>query len=219
MDDGMSGPRVVIVDDHPAIVEGVRGWCLAADPPIDVVDSGPRPAVALAGPGAADDVVVVFDLCFDGLPDLVSLRRLVDGGRRVVVYSQEERPETVLRCIELGAATYLTKVEGSEHLVPAIQAVAAGGGYTGPVLGGVLAGDRRPDRPVLSDREREVLLAWFECESKTLVAQRFHLSVKTVDTYIERVRAKYADAGRPATSKAALVARALQDGLVDLTQL
>ncbi|MFR9806119.1 hypothetical protein ACL02T_28100 [Pseudonocardia sp. RS010] len=50
------------------------------------------------------------------------------------------------------------------------------------------------------------------------MAQRFHLSVKTVDTYIGRVRIEYADAGRPATTKAALVARALQDGLIDLTE-
>lgn len=217
--DGGTAARVVIVDDHPAIVGGVAGWCAAAEPPITVVDSGSRPAVAWAGPGAADDVVVVFDLCFDGQPDLTALRRLVDHGRRVVVYSQEERPDTVLRCVELGAATYLTKAEGAEHLVPAIEAVAAGGTYTGPVLGGVLAGDRRPGCPELSDREREVLLAWFECESKTLVARRLHLSVKTVDTYLGRVRAKYAGAGRPAPSKAALVARALQDGLVDLAEL
>jgi DNA-binding CsgD family transcriptional regulator len=72
---------------------------------------------------------------------------------------------------------------------------------------------------VLSEREREVLLAWFESDSKQLVAQRFHLSAKTVDTYINRVRIKYADVGRPATTKAALVARALQDGLIDLAGL
>jgi DNA-binding CsgD family transcriptional regulator len=51
------------------------------------------------------------------------------------------------------------------------------------------------------------------------VARKLHLSVKTVDTYIERVRMKYADTGRPATSKSALMIRALQDGIVDLTEL
>lgn len=51
------------------------------------------------------------------------------------------------------------------------------------------------------------------------MAHRLHLSVKAVDTYIARVRVKYADAGRPASSKAALVARALQDGLVELGEL
>ncbi|MGH4009309.1 MAG: hypothetical protein ACRDTH_14350 [Pseudonocardiaceae bacterium] len=64
-----------------------------------------------------------------------------------------------------------------------------------------------------------MLLAWLESDSKNLVAQRFHLSTNTVDTHINRVRVKYADAGRPATTKAALVARALQDGLIDLAEL
>lgn len=212
------GPTVVIVDDHPAIVDGVRGWCAAARPVITVVDSGQRPSVAMAGPGRSADVVV-FDLLYDGQPDFGALRRLVTEGRKVVVYSQEESADTVLRCVEIGVATYLTKVEGDEHLVPAIHAVAAGGTYTGPVLSGVLAGDRRPGRPVLSEREREVLIAWFECESKSLVARKLHLSVSTVDTYIERVRMKYADTGRPATSKSALMVRALQDGIVDINEL
>lgn len=212
------GPTVVIVDDHPAIIDGVRGWCVAADPPITVVASGKRAAVAFAGPGRTADVVV-FDLLYDGQPDFASLRRLVAEGRRIIVYSQDDSADMVLRCVDIGVATYLTKVEGDEHLVPAVHAIAAGGTYTGPMLSGVLAGDRRPDRPVLSDREREVLIAWFECESKQLVATKLHLSVKTVDTYIERVRMKYADTGRPATSKSALMVRALQDGIVDLTEL
>jgi DNA-binding CsgD family transcriptional regulator len=64
-----------------------------------------------------------------------------------------------------------------------------------------------------------LLLAWFESDSKNLVAARFGLSVKTVETYIGRLRIKYAEVGRLATTKAALVARALQDGLVDLSEL
>lgn len=137
----------------------------------------------------------------------------------MVVYSQHADSDTLMRCIEIGAATYLTKVEGPEHLIAAIRAVADDLPYTPPMLSGAMAADRRPDRPVLSEREREVLLAWFESDSKNLVARRFHLSTSTVDTYINHVRVKYADAGRPATTKAALVARALQDGLVDLAGL
>lgn len=148
----------VIVDDHPAIVEGVRGWCAAADPPIRVVDAGDRPSVAMTGPGADADVVV-FDLFLGPNPEYAALRTLLARGRRVVVYSQDETPEAVLRCVEMGAVTYLAKSEGSEHLVAAVHAAARGHTYTGPMLGGVLAGDRRPGRPELSAREREVLLA------------------------------------------------------------
>ena len=215
----MEPVSIVIVDDHPAIVDGVRAWCAAADPPITVVAWGHEPAVAVSGAGAAADVVL-FDLQLEtGVLAFDAVGRLVAGGRRVVVYSQAADDATVLRCLETGVSTYLTKAEGREHLIPAVHAAAQDLPYVSPALGGVMAGDRRADRPVLSDREREVLLAWFESDSKNLVAARFGLSVKTIDTYIARVRIKYADVGRPASTKAALVARALQDGLVDLSDL
>lgn len=215
----VSATRIVIVDDHPAIVAGVSAWCGAADPPIEVVDAGPRLAVAVTGPGRDADVVV-FDLQLGaGAPAWRELQHLVDDGRRVVVYSQHADTATALHCLDVGAATYLTKAEGADHLVPAIHAVAADRPYTPPALGGAMATDRGAGRPELSDRERSVLLAWFESDSKQLVAKRLHLSVSTVDTYIERVRVKYAGAGRPAGSKAVLVARALQDGLLGLDDL
>ena len=215
----MDPVSIVIVDDHPAIVDGVRAWCAAADPPIVVVGSGDQPAVATTGDGAAADVVL-FDLQLEtGVLSFHTVAQLVAAGRRVVVYSQAVDDATVLRCLELGVSSYLAKAEGREHLIPALHAAAHDLPYVSPALGGVMAGDRRADRPLLSDREREVLLAWFESDSKNLVARRFGLSAKTIDTYIARVRIKYAEVGRPASTKAALVARALQDGLVDLDNL
>ncbi|ASF06167.1 MULTISPECIES: response regulator transcription factor [Nocardia] len=71
----------------------------------------------------------------------------------------------------------------------------------------------------LSAREREVLVTWVLCDSKTDVAQRLYLSLGTVNTHITRIRAKYAAVGRTANTKAALVVRALQDGLIDLDEL
>lgn len=79
--------------------------------------------------------------------------------------------------------------------------------------------DTRHTRPALSPREREVLLAWFQTESKTLVGQRLYITTSTVNTHLERIRTKYAQAGRPAPTKAALVARAIQDGLITADEL
>ena len=76
-----------------------------------------------------------------------------------------------------------------------------------------------PVRPMLARREKEVLIAWIHDDSKERVARRLHISTTTVRTLLQRVRAKYAAAGRPASTKAALVARALQDGLVKIDDL
>ncbi|OZE90529.1 LuxR family transcriptional regulator [Rhodococcoides fascians] len=79
--------------------------------------------------------------------------------------------------------------------------------------------DKLPTRPGLTDREIEVLLCWIRLDSKTDVARALFLSLGTVNTHLTRIRAKYTSVGRSAPTKAALVARALQDGLVDISEL
>lgn len=74
-------------------------------------------------------------------------------------------------------------------------------------------------RPQLSAREVEVLLRWLRCDSKNTVAADLYLSIGTVNTHLARVRAKYRQVGRGAPTKAALVARAVQDGLISLDEL
>ena len=64
-----------------------------------------------------------------------------------------------------------------------------------------------------------MLKAWFQTESKDIVAKRLHLAPTTVRTHLQRVRAKYAAAGRPAATKAQLVARAVQDGILSVEDL
>lgn len=70
--------------------------------------------------------------------------------------------------------------------------------------------------PPLSAREVEVMIAWFASDSKTEAARSVHISVGTINTHLTRIRHKYSAVGRPAPTKAALFARALQDGLTKL---
>ncbi|MDN5757437.1 MAG: LuxR C-terminal-related transcriptional regulator [Tomitella sp.] len=70
--------------------------------------------------------------------------------------------------------------------------------------------------PSLSAREVEVLIEWFRSDSKSDAAARLFISLGTLNTHLARVRTKYARVGRTAPTKAALVVRALQDGLVAL---
>ncbi|MEV5650983.1 helix-turn-helix transcriptional regulator [Nocardia sp. NPDC052254] len=73
--------------------------------------------------------------------------------------------------------------------------------------------------PSLSAREVEVLLAWILSDTKAEVCRRLYISPGTVNTHLARIREKYSRAGRPATTKAALLARALQDGHIGLDEI
>ncbi len=73
-------------------------------------------------------------------------------------------------------------------------------------------------KPALSAREIEVMLAWFASDSKTVAARSVYISVGTINTHITRIRQKYAAVGRNAPTKAALFARALQDGHTHLSE-
>ncbi|MEO9328601.1 helix-turn-helix transcriptional regulator [Gordonia aurantiaca] len=74
-------------------------------------------------------------------------------------------------------------------------------------------------KPNLTAREVEVLRTWMLVDSKPAVAQELYISLGTVNTHLTRIRAKYAEIGRPAPTKASLVARAIQDGIMSLDEL
>jgi DNA-binding NarL/FixJ family response regulator len=210
---------VTVIDDHPAIRAGVQHWYSTADPPIEVLAVGDSPNAAWTPPGDAARVIV-FDLQLGPRGQaLADLRRLVDAGRQVIVYTMCDDERTALNCLDLGAHTVLTKAEGEQHLVGATIAAAENRPYTPPALAGAFGADSRSDRPQLSAREVDVLIEWFQCESKELVARKLGVSSRTVSTYLERVRIKYANVGREATTKAALIVRAIEDGLVGVDEL
>ncbi|WP_308010153.1 response regulator transcription factor [Mycolicibacterium fortuitum] len=94
----------------------------------------------------------------------------------------------------------------------------AAGSVRGPA-DGRSAGTGPTGRVQLSDREREILVTWLKTDSKTAVAQRLYLTPSTVRTYLQRIREKYDRVGRPARTKAALAARAIQDGYIRLDEL
>ncbi|MFE2033251.1 DNA-binding response regulator [Streptomyces scopuliridis] len=212
---------VALIDDHPVVLAGIESWYAASERPITVTAKGPDLPVAMSGPGRAADVVVL-DLQLShshGVPAYPELKQLVAQERQVIIYTMQESQETALTCLDLGAFTYLTKAEGERHLMAATLAAADCRPYTPPALAGAFGSDARKGRPALTPREVEVLLEWFQSESKAMVGESLGISVRTVNTYLERVRIKYANAGRPATTKANLVARAIQDGLTSLDEL
>jgi DNA-binding NarL/FixJ family response regulator len=218
---GLPGIAVAVVDDHAAIHEAVRSWCLNSTPPIKhVADYLSAEQFMTEHPNKAAVDVVVFDLELQSRrPDFSGLEKVVDVGHRVVVYSHLPTDEIILRCLEIGAVTYLVKSEGRTHLVAAVRAACTNEPYIGPRMAGAMLKDQSTGRPNLAPREQEVLIAWFQTESKDLVATKLQIAPTTVRTHLQRVRAKYAAVGRPASTKSALVARAIQDGIIVVDDL
>jgi DNA-binding NarL/FixJ family response regulator len=213
---------IAVIDDHDVIHAGIAMWCREADPPIDIAGHYLCAEAFLSDhpPGATDVDVVVVDLELKSRHvDISGVEKVMMAGHRVVVFSHIEADEIILKCLDRGAASYVVKTESKDHLIDAIRAAYSDIPYVAPGMAGAMFNDRTFGRPNLPAREEEVLIAWFQTESKDLVAEKLHIAPSTVRTHLQRVRAKYAAIGRPAPTKAALVARAVQDGIINLDDL
>jgi DNA-binding NarL/FixJ family response regulator len=213
---------VALIDDHDVIHAGIAAWFTQADPPIKLAGSYFFPESFLRDHprGSTDVDVVVADLeLMSRHLEFSDLESLLAAGHRVIVFSHIETDEIILKCLDLGAVSYVAKSEGKNHLTNAIWAARSDLPYVAPRMAGAMVRDRNLGRPNLPAREKEVLMAWFQTDSKDLVADKLRIAPSTVRTHLQRVRAKYAAVGRPATTKAALVARAIQDGIVNVDDL
>ncbi|MEV7801540.1 response regulator transcription factor [Microbispora sp. NPDC088329] len=208
---------VAIVDDHPVVVEGVRSW-IERDEERRVAVIEIAATVEDLSRGLNADVILLDLRLREGMAiDLIP--GLADAGHRVIAFSSSTDNETIRAAMDAGACEYVCKDEGQDHLIEAIVAVASDRPYVTPSHAKVVLDDRRPDRPELSAREQQALLLWFQGMSKASVAARMAISENTVRQYIGRVRLKYLKMGRPAPTKTTMLARAIQDGLIQPSEI
>jgi DNA-binding CsgD family transcriptional regulator len=120
----------------------------------------------------------------------------------------------ILKVLDAGVCAFVTKDEGSEHLVDAVLAAAENRPHVTRSPAKAILADRSSGRPALSAQERQALLLWFQGMAKSSVARRMSITENTVRQYINRARMKYAAVSRPAPSKDALLARAIEDGII-----
>ncbi|APU16741.1 MULTISPECIES: helix-turn-helix transcriptional regulator [Actinoalloteichus] len=197
---------VVIIHDEPAITAGFAAWYQLASPAISVVAGGPDPSVAWTGPGLSAEVVLFGLQHGEPTARAAEVRRLAQAGRRVLLHAGTwpwaETDSASVRCLprrvtrgQLVSATRLAARGGTTSQLPVVAI------------------------PALSPREVDVLRTWLRCRSKSSVATELQLSARTVSSYLERIRFKYEHAGRPASTKTDLLARALQDGLISLAEI
>jgi two-component system, NarL family, nitrate/nitrite response regulator NarL len=203
-----------IVEDHPVVTEGVASW-IRSDPGqrVRLVQTARDLSGLRTAPGPPAEVVIL-DLELSGELVTRQIPGLVSAGYRVVAFSGHSDPAIVMETLDSGAHAYVSKEEGRDHLVEAVLAAAADRPYVTRSQAKAILADQRPARPALSQQEQQALLLWFQGMSKASVGRRMSITENTVRQYINRARMKYAATGRPAPSKDALLARAIEDEII-----
>jgi DNA-binding NarL/FixJ family response regulator len=201
----MTGPRVVLVDDHRMFRTGVRAELAdagaATDTPIDIVGEADDVESAVRVITATRPDVVVLDVHLPGGNGQEVVRRCAAAGleTRFLALSVSDAAEDVIAVIRAGARGYVTKSITGPELAAAVQRVADGDAVFSPRLAGFVldAFAGSPDTPVvdeeldrLSQREREVLRLIARGYAYKEVARELFISVKTVETHVSAVLRK-----------------------------
>ncbi len=194
-----SNLRVLLVDDHPFVLDGVR-LRLEATGEMTVVGeaSNVEDAIVLAAQRRPD--LVVSDIHMPDANGLQLATRFAERfpSIRVVALSMHKDPEYVRRAFALGVAAYVLKEAPAHELVTAIRTVAAGGTYLNTELQAYLQTDEPlpSSRRTLTPKEVTVLKLVAEGYSNKEIAERLGTSVRTVETHRLHVRRKLQVGGR-----------------------
>ena len=190
----MTAIRVLLVDDHGVVREGLRSL-LAAHPGIEVVGEAADGSAAVDRAAELRPDVVVMDITMPGLNGARATGRVRTAcpGVKVLALTAHEDKAYLRQMLEAGATGYVLKRAAAGELVQAVRAVAAGGVYLDPALAGYVAGGlvsaatkQALTGSELSDREEEVVRLVADGYSNKQIATRLVLSVKTVETYKAR---------------------------------
>ena len=192
----MTAIRIVVVDDHPIVRDGLRAL-FSTVPDADVVGEAGDGVAALREVTLHRPDVVLLDVHLPGATGLEVLPRLrrASPESRVLLLTMDDDGETVLEAVQLGADGYLVKGANQEEIMRAVRAVHDGqmilGSSVNRHLRGLARKDARPF-PQLAEREREILDLVATGLSNAAIADRLFLSPKTVANYLTSVFAKLA---------------------------
>ncbi|MEN3230279.1 response regulator transcription factor [Methylorubrum rhodesianum] len=192
--------RVILADDHPVVLAGIR-TLLNADPEVELVGEATDGGEALPMIRAVAPDVAVIDVSMPGLNGLELTERVTGEcpGTRVLVLTVHEDAAYVQPLMRAGARGYLLKRSAADDLLRAVRAVASGGVFLDPSIAGhalaeTSGSDGRPGaaegREPLSPREAETLRLIAQGFSNKEIARRIDVSVKSVETYKARAAEK-----------------------------
>jgi DNA-binding NarL/FixJ family response regulator len=184
--------RVMLVDDHPVVREGLRGM-LEAEPDLTVVGEAGSGEEAVVRARAVDPDVILMDLRMRDLDGVGATERiLADNPRtKVVVLTTYETDADILRAVEAGASGYLLKDASRADLANAIRAANRGDTVLAPSVASRLVNRvRRPMTQTLSAREVEVLALVAKGLTNADIGRKLHISEATVKTHLLRTFGK-----------------------------
>ncbi|GGL09836.1 response regulator [Mangrovihabitans endophyticus] len=203
--------RLIVVDDHPVVRDGLRGM-FDGDDRFAVLGEAGNGREALAVARAVDPDVVLLDLRMPEMDGVTTIRALkAEGSRaRVLVLTTYDTDSDVLPAIKAGATGYLLKDTPREDLFRAVAAAHRGESVLSPAVAGRLMGTlRSPAKEPLSQREVEVLGLIARGCSNREAAGRLFISEATVKTHLLHAYAKLG-----VRDRAAAVATAFERGLL-----
>ena len=189
--------RILLVDDHAIVRQGVRQLLLTHGVAREVVEADTG-AQALASLDDGDPFdIILLDISLPDMNGVEVLKRVKRRAPRmpVMMFSMYREDQYAVRSLKAGAAGYLSKTVTAAQMIEAIRQVAAGRKYVSPALAEALAdyvsfdSDQLPHEK-LSDREYQTLCMLASGKRLTDIAHALSLSVKTVSVYRARLLEK-----------------------------
>ncbi len=202
----MRSIRVLIVDDHTLVRDGIRAL-LGLTAGIEVVGEATNGKEALEMVKQLVPDVVLMDLAMPVMGGLEATRRIRKEfpGTKVLALTQYDDSEYVVPVIEAGARGFVTKMAAFTELATAIQAVYRGDSYLSPTAAVALVEEyqqktntegEKDNYKLLTDREREVLKLVVEGHTAREIADILVVSPKTVEWYKTNLMSKLNIHGR-----------------------
>ncbi|MCD0443320.1 response regulator transcription factor [Glycomyces sp. A-F 0318] len=189
--------RLLLVDDHPVVRRGLRGY-LELEPDFAVVGEAGDGEEALKAIAETRPDVVLLDLKMPGLDGQGVLDRLGAGdGPNVLVLTSAADAERVPAAIGAGAAGFVYKDIDPDALASAIRTVHAGQMLLAPVaMRGLMNGSTAPAAPSLTPRENQVLGLIAKGQTNRQIARALGVSEKTVKTHVTNLLRRIGAADR-----------------------
>ncbi len=210
----MSDPiRVLIVDDHPMVAEGIQSILETYDDILVVGTLGNGLDAVEQAAGLAPDVILM-DLNMPKLGGLTATEMLLERApeTRILILSMHDSPEYITSALGHGAMGYLLKDVPTDEIKLAIDTVMTGREYLCTGARGSLEPRQGDGREALTTREQTILLQLAQGQSNRDVAEALSISVRTVETHRKNIKRKLG-----ISSTAGLTRYALEHGVLQGT--